>query len=115
MAADPSASFSQHLWRTFRTRWLVATLLNAVFLICVFLQPFWLGALLEWMADKADGRAVAGHNYLMGASTGTRALLMWLAYAICGYMTLADLLDSTVVVLQVTRSQQGWWSQHSWP
>jgi hypothetical protein len=85
MAADPSASFSQNLWRTFRTRWLVATLLDIVFVTCVFLQPFWLGALLEWMADKADGRAVAGHNYFMGASTGTRALQLWLAYVISRY------------------------------
>lgn len=70
-AAEAEAvRFSNVLWRAYRGRWLVAFCLDAVLVTCNFLQPFWLGALLRWMGDKAAGRYVADHDYFMGATTG---------------------------------------------
>lgn len=69
-AEAEAVRFSNVLWRAYRGRWLVAFCLDAVLVTCNFLQPFWLGALLRWMGDKAAGRYVADHDYFMGATTG---------------------------------------------
>jgi ABC-type antimicrobial peptide transport system permease subunit len=66
----PGYSFSALLLRAFLRRWLAGFASSCLFVTAFLLQPFWVGALLQYIADNAAGRYNDESRYLFGVHSG---------------------------------------------
>ena len=55
MLAHPTESFGLVIFRAFWLRWLASFMAMVVFVVAFLLQPFWVGALLQYITDKSSG------------------------------------------------------------
>lgn len=65
----PRTSFGAVIFRTFFWRWMCGFVGQCIFVGAFIMQPFWVGALLQYIADKMNNRPVAG-AYFLGLENG---------------------------------------------
>ena len=64
----PRTSFGAVIFRTFIWRWMVGFVGQFIFIGAFIMQPFWVGALLQYIADKMNNRPSGA--YFLGLENG---------------------------------------------
>jgi hypothetical protein len=72
MAKHPRLRFSHAILRAYGRRWLAGLAAMCCFVVCFLLQPFWVGALLQYVADCAAGTYTDDSRYFMNTHSGYR-------------------------------------------